>query len=111
MIKRTFTQDKGIYGRQEREGFATSETSGFVVFREETRGWALAQVRSGLSVMALVPRAAPKTKRGLLAFVEAMEAANEDACAIVGALDTLPWPEEAKPFGRQLIDWARDYTP
>lgn len=110
-FKRTFAQVKDISRRVDREGFCSSEASPFAVFRDETRGWVLCQWRSGLSIMALVPRNVPKTRVGLLNFAIAMETANPEACEIVGNLSSLPWPEEAKPFGRELIEWARDYTP
>jgi len=106
-VKVRFQQDNGIYGKSGRDGWKTTETSGFVVFKEGQRGWAIAQQLSGLSVASLVPRWWPKTKTGLLQFVAEMEAAEPEACAKMALATGFPVHRDLRPYGQKLVDWAK----
>lgn len=104
--KATFLQDGGIYGKIERSGWKTCETSSFVVFKDNDQKWTIAQERSGLLVASLLPRHWHRTKKDLLAFVAEMEAAEPEACAKMGEVTGFPMRGDLRPYGTRLVEWA-----
>lgn len=103
----SFTQDTGIYGKVTHErAYKTHRTSPFVVFKDADGKWQIGQERSGLSIMAMIPRHVQRSKANLLFVIEDMEKALPEACAIIGLLDSKDWPDEIKPYGQQLIEWC-----
>lgn len=103
-----FIQDCGIYGPQERKGYKTHDGSAFVVFKNE-KGWTIGQERSGHLIIAMVPKHVQRGKRSLLAFLDAMQKEQPDACAMLSLAEGTPMHKDIRPFATQLIEWARDY--
>ena len=104
-----FVQDCGIYGRVERKAYKTHDASAFAVFKDDAAKWTIGQERSGCLIIAMVPASVQRSKRALLAFVTAMERDMPEACAMLSLADGFPMHKDIRPFGQQLIDWARDY--
>lgn len=103
----SFVQDTGIYGKVTHErAYKTHRTSPFVVFKDAGGKWQIGQERSGLSVMAMIPRHVQRSKANLLFVIEDMEKALPEACAMIGLLDSADWPDEIKPYGAELIAWC-----
>lgn len=103
----SFTQDMGIYGKITHDrAYKTNRDSPFVVFKDSNGKWQIGQARSGLSIMALIPRHVQRSKANLLFVVEDMEKALPEACAMIGLLDSKDWPDEIKPYGAELIAWC-----
>lgn len=103
-----FIQDCGIYGKKERKAYKTRDGSAFSVFKDE-KNWTIGQDRSGCLIVALVPKHVQRSKRALLAFVSAMENEQAEACAMLSLADGFPMHKDIRPFGQQLVDWAKDY--
>lgn len=106
-VKCEFVQDRGIYGKVPVPAFKPHALSMFAVFKDESRGWQIGQCRSGMSVMSMIPRHVQRSKRVLLDVIERMERERPDATALVGLVDGASWPDEIRPFGTELIEWAR----
>ena len=105
----TFLQDCGIYGKQERVAYKTHPASPFSVFKDDTGAWTIGQDRSGLVMTAIIPSKLVRSRARLLLFIEAMETECALDCAMVSLVDG-EWPDEIKPHGQALVDWARGYV-
>lgn len=104
-----FIHDRGIYGKVERKAYKTHDASAFAVFKDDAGKWTIGQERSGYLIIAMVPASLPRSKRALLTFVTAMEREMPEACAMLSLAEGSPMHEDIRPFGYQLIDWAKDY--
>ena len=103
----SFVQDTGIYGKVTHgRAYKTHRDSPFVVFKDSAGKWQIGQERSGLSIMAMIPKWVQRSKANLLFVVEDMEKALPEACALIGLLDSKDWPDEIKPYGAELIAWC-----
>lgn len=106
-VRVTFVQNTRMCGKITHErAYKTNRDSPFVVFKNSAGKWEIGQERSGLSVMAMIPRHVQRSKSNLLFVVEDMENALPEACAMIGLLDSADWPDEIKPYGQQLIEWC-----
>lgn len=105
-VSTTFIQDQGIYGKPERRGWKTCQSSNFAVFKDSANNWAIAQLPSGLSVSSLLPRWWRNTKKDLLEFVASMEAAEPEACEKMGEVTGTPIHVDLRPYAQRLINWS-----
>lgn len=99
-----FTQDRGIYGKVDREAFRTTEGSAFSIFKAEN-GWTIGHSPSGLSVDAIIRMGTRRTRKSLLDFVAEMEAAIPDACEASKRIVTSPPHKDDRWALQAMIDW------
>lgn len=104
-----FIHDCGIYGKVERKAYKTHDASAFAVFKDDAGKWTIGHDRSGLLIVSMVPKHVPRGKRALLAFITAMEKERPEACAMLSLAESFPMHKDIRPFGQQLVDWAKDY--
>lgn len=107
MPKIKIMQDRGIYGKAERDAYTVAGAEAIAIFKND-KTWSLIHVASGLSVDSLMPRRFKRTKVSLTDFVRRMEEENKDAFwELAGVYSASGWKQSQKDAAKALIDWGR----
>lgn len=110
-IKRTISEDRGIYGRVETSGFAISADNPFTVHKDAAGKWTVGHQRTGLAINRIIPPALMRSKLRLLMWLEDMARDCPLEVAMLGLVesaDMLAGPEFAE-YGQALLDWSAGY--
>lgn len=107
MPKIKIMQDRGIYGKVERDAYTVDGAEAVAIFKGD-KIWSLFHIASGLSVDSLIPATFKRTKSSLTDFVKRMEAENKDAFWELAAVDSASgWKQSQKEAAATLVTWGR----
>lgn len=110
-VKRKFTEDRGIYGRVEAEGFAIDHDNPFVAMRNAAGVWTVFHARTGLVVEKLLPARMMRSKRWLLQWLADMAVEQPEAVAMLSLVESADMlAGDFREYGQALIDWSGKYV-